>query len=65
MPRNKGVGMNPKEAHLYDFIPTARDDHGVHDIRAEAYTRHPTSAIKTLQLKFTAGRRTTLCVHLP
>jgi hypothetical protein len=50
MPRNKGVAIIRKEAHLYNFIPTTRDDYGVHHIRAKAHARHPTRVIKTLKL---------------
>jgi hypothetical protein len=46
IPRNRGVRMIRKEAHLYNFIPTARDDYGVHHIWAKAHARYPTGIIK-------------------
>ena len=45
MPKDKGVGNGPKKAHLYNFIPTTRDDYGVHYIRAKAHARYPTGTI--------------------
>ena len=38
--------MLEKKTHLYNFIPTARHDDGVHHIGAEAYARYPTEIIK-------------------
>ena len=40
-----------KKTHLYDFIPTARDDDRVHHIGAEAYAGYPTKAIRMSRVK--------------
>ena len=45
------MGNGPKKAHLYDFIPTTRDDYGVHYIWAKAHARYPTGTINLWNLR--------------